>query len=123
MRLHAAVAAGLEHGQGGGDQMRTLLLLALLLIPAMLFAQNPGEEDTTDDDDPIQNSGRLLQLSFTNRPSLRIGEFVQVDLKAKWHLDFRRFSPPAVNLPGIINALPATPDTYLLTKARLGLKG
>ena len=103
--------------------MRTLLLLALLLIPAMLFAQNPGEEDTTDDDDPIQNSGRLLQLSFTNRPSLRIGEFVQVDLKAKWHLDFRRFSPPAVNLPGIINALPATPDTYLLTKARFGLKG
>ena len=105
------------------DQMRILLVLALLLVPAMLFAQAPGEEEPTTEDEVITDSGHLVQVSFKNRPSLRIGEFAQVDLKAKWHLDFRRFSPPVVNLPGIVNALPATPDTFFLNKARFGLKG
>ena len=103
--------------------MRILLVLALLLVPAMLFAQVPGEEEPTTEDEAITDSGHLVQVSFKNRPSLRIGEFAQVDLKAKWHLDFRRFSPPVVNLPGIVNALPATPDTFFLNKARFGLKG
>ncbi len=103
--------------------MRILLVLALLLVPAMLFAQVSGEEEPTTEDEAITDSGHLVQVSFKNRPSLRIGEFAQVDLKAKWHLDFRRFSPPVVNLPGIVNALPATPDTFFLNKARFGLKG
>jgi phosphate-selective porin OprO/OprP len=98
-------------------------LIASLLMPAMLFAQNPGEEEDTSGDDPIQSSGRLLELSFRNRPSLRIGEIGQIDFKTKWNFDFRGFDPPIVNLPGIVNALPATPDTFLLTKARFGLKG
>src|SRR3989442_5526782 len=94
-----------------------------MLIPMMLFAQNPGEEEASSGEDAVASSNRVLQVSFKNRPSLQIGEFAQVDLKTKWHLDFRRFSPPAVNLPGIVNAVPATPDTFLLTKARFGLKG
>jgi len=104
--------------------LRTLILIGWLLVPVILSAQNPGEEEEVpSSDDPVATSGRLLQVSFKNRPSLQIGEFAQIDLKAKWHLDFRRFSPPAVNLPGIVNAFPATPDTFLLTKARFGLKG
>ena len=101
-----------------------LLLIGLLLYPMAAFAQAPGEEEaTSDDDEPLQDSGGRFQISFKNRPSLRIGEFAQIGLKAKWHLDFRRFSPPIVNLPGIVNALPAIPDTFFLTKARFGLKG
>ena len=99
------------------------LLIGLLLYPMALLAQAPGEEEGTNDDEPIQDSGGAPRLSFKNRPSLRFGEFAQIDLKAKWHLDFRGFDPPRVNLPGIINALPATPDTFFLTKARFGLKG
>ena len=103
--------------------MRTLVLIGWMLIPMMLLAQNPGEEEASSGEDAVASSNRVLQVSFKNRPSLQIGEFAQVDLKTKWHLDFRRFSPPAVNLPGIVNAVPATPDTFLLTKARFGLKG
>ncbi len=56
--------------------MRILLVLALLLVPAMLFAQAPGEEEPTTEDEVITDSGHLVQVSFKNRPSLRIGEFV-----------------------------------------------
>ena len=100
-----------------------LLLIGLLLYPMALFAQAPGEEEATNDDEPIEKSGGPFQLSFKNRPSLRIGEFVQIDLKTKWHLDFRGFDPPIVNLPGFVTALPSSPDTFFLTKARVGLKG
>jgi len=54
---------------------------------------------------------------------LRIGEFAQIDFKAKWHFDFRTFSPSAINLPGVVTALPAVPDLFNLTRARFGLKG
>lgn len=104
--------------------MRTLLLIAWLVIPAALFAQKPpAQEDTPVDDVVVQDSGKPLQLSFGNRPSLRIGEFAHIDLKTNWHFDFRSFTPNIVNLPGIVTDLPAIPTTFLLTKARVGLKG
>jgi phosphate-selective porin OprO/OprP len=88
-----------------------------------LLAQAPAEEEEVSEDEPVQGSGENVWVSFKNRPSLRFGEVVQIDLKAKWHFDFRRFSPDAVNLPAIVNALPAKPDVFLLNKARFGLKG
>lgn len=104
--------------------MRRLLLIGLLFIPAILFGQqNPGEEEEATDDEPVQDSGRSLHVTFKNRPSLRLGEFANVDLKAKWYFDFRGFDPPRVDLPGIVNALPTTPDTFYLSKSRVGLKG
>src|SRR5207237_5638803 len=102
--------------------LRKLLLLLWLMAPAILLAQNPNEEDSTADS-PVQNSGGPLNLSFKNRPSLRIGEFASMELKSKWHFDFRGFSPPIFNPPGVVTALPSTPDTFLLSKARVGLKG
>jgi len=89
----------------------------------MLFAQNPGEDEAITDDELVPDSNGRVEVSFKNRPSLRIGEAVQIELKTKWHLDFRDFSPPIWNPPGIVNALPATPDTFYLTKARFGFKG
>src|SRR5262245_36010376 len=106
------------------SRISKFFLIGLLLYPVALFAQQtPGDEEATSDDEPVQNTGGRFQLSFKNRPSLRIGEFAQVDFKAKWHFDFRRFSPSAINLPGIVNALPADPDLFYLAKARFGLKG
>src|SRR5947208_13061220 len=90
----------------------------------MLPAQNPSDETALEEDDePVASSPETLQLSFKNRPSLRFGDFANIDFKAKWHFDFRAFSPGKVNLPAIVNGLPATPDTFLLTRARFGLKG
>jgi phosphate-selective porin len=100
-----------------------LLLVGLLLYPVALFSQNAGEEEPSTDDEPVLDSPQAFQISFKNRPSLRIGEFAQIDLKSKWQFDFRGFDPPKVNLPGIVNALPTTPDTFFLNKARFGLKG
>ena len=105
------------------NRIRKLLLIGLLLYPVALVAQTPNDEEAVTDDEPVQNSGERFQLSFKNRPSLRIGEFAQIEFKAKWHFDFRKFSPSAINLPGIVNALPADPDLFFLTKARFGLKG
>src|SRR5437867_7218039 len=108
------------------SRIRKLFLIGLLIYPVALFAQTPqtpGDEETSTDDEPVQKSGERFQFSFKNRPSLRIGEFAQIDFKAKWHFDFRRFSPSAINLPGIVNALPADPDLFSLAKARFGLKG
>src|SRR4051812_46650541 len=101
--------------------LRTLHLLVWLLIPAVLLAQNPAQN--SDDDEAIKSSGQPLSIAFKNRPSLRLGEFAHVDLKTKWHLDFRGFDPPRWNAPGIVNGLPTTPPTFNLTRARIGLKG
>jgi len=103
-------------------RMIELLCVGLLLCPMSLLAQNPAE-DAVPEDEPVVDSGRPLQLSFKNRPSLRLGEYVQVDLKSKWQFDFRGFDPPRINLPGVVNALPAVPDTFFLNKARFGFKG
>ena len=75
--------------------MRTFLLIGLLLLPGRLLAQNPSDETSLiEDDEPVASSAETLQLSFKNRPSLRIGEFANIDFKTKWHLDFRGFDPP-----------------------------
>src|SRR5207248_1727801 len=50
-------------------------------------------------------------------------EFANIDLKDKWHLDFRGFDPNVWNPPAIVTALPETPPTFYLTRARFGLKG
>ncbi len=107
----------------GGSKLRTLLLIGWLIIPGVLLAQIPSQKDDISDDAVVQDSGQPLQLSFKNRPSLRIGEFAHVDLKASWHFDFRSFSPDIVNLPGLITDLPSIPPIFLLTRARVALKG
>ena len=93
--------------------MRTLILTGLLLVPVVLFAQKPPE----DEDEPATKAdrGRTFQFKFKDRPSFRIGEAFRMDIKTKWHLDFRRFYPPITNLPD--------DSTFLLTRARFGLKG
>src|SRR5713226_7294936 len=100
----------------GGEPLRTLLLIALLLTPGMLLAQNPSDEtNPAEDDEPVARAGHQLQLSFKNRPSLRIGEFANIELKGKWHLDFRGFDPPKWEAPARVTALPSTPPTFYLT--------
>ena len=103
--------------------MRVTVCLFLLLLPTVLFAQNPASDQDSNDDERVQDSGRPFQINFKNRPSIRIGEFANVDFKAKWHFDFLGFDPPSWNPPAVVNSLPATPPTFYLTRARFGLKG
>jgi phosphate-selective porin len=102
--------------------LRTILLIACLLLPACLFAQNPNEEQPADDE-AAQSTAGPVQFSFKNRPSIRVGEFFNADIKGKWHLDFRGFNPPKWNPPAIVTALPETPPTFYITRARFGIKG
>jgi len=99
-----------------------LLAAGILIYPVLLFAQNPGEEEPISEGQRAGDSGPI-QFSFKNRPSLRLGDYAQIDFKTKWHFDFRGFDPPRVNPPGVVTALPVTPDTFLLTMARMGFKG
>src|SRR6516164_3270406 len=99
--------------------MRTTVCLFLLLLPAAMFAQNPAGDQDASDDERVQDTGRPFQTEFKNRPSIRIGEFANVDFKAKWHFDFLGFDPPSWNPPAVVNSLPATPPTFYLTRARL----
>src|SRR5438045_1013802 len=96
--------------------VRKMLLIGLLLTPAALFGQNPNEEDPAVEE-PVKDTGHLFHLSFKNRPSLRIGEFFHMDVKTKWHIDFRRYSPRAYEIPGIVNGLPSVPDDFFLRRA------
>jgi len=90
----------------------------------MLPAQNPSDETAlVEDEEPLGSSTEPVQLSFKNRPSLRIGEIANVDVKTKWHLDFLGFDPPKWDAPAKVTALPSTPPTFYLTRARVGLKG
>jgi phosphate-selective porin len=104
--------------------VRSLLFIACLLCPVFALAQNPNEDEPGPDDEAVvQSAVRPFQVSFKNRPSFRFGEFATVDMKAKWHLDFRGFDPNVWNPPAVVTALPETPPTFYLTRARLGLKG
>ena len=96
--------------------MRTLVLIGLLLIPAALFAQKP---ETDDEEEPTAKAGagHAFQFKFKDRPSFRIGETFRLDIRSKWHLDFRHFYPPVTNLPLFDD------NTFLLTRARFGIKG
>src|SRR5438093_237153 len=95
--------------------MRTLLLIVLLLLPAALFAQNPTE--TEEDEPAAQNDApKGFQFKFKDRPSFRYGEDFRLDIKSKWHLDFRHFYPSIANPP-------ETTDTFVLQRARFAFKG
>lgn len=96
--------------------MRILILIGLLLAPAVLFAQKP---ETDDEEEPAARAdrGHAFQFKFKDRPSFRIGEAFKLDIKSKWHLDFRKFYPPVTNLPLFDD------NTFLLTRARFGIKG
>src|SRR5262245_8319611 len=94
--------------------MRIAVLIVLLLAPAMLVAQKPTDDE--EEQPPATNESRpAFQFKFKDRPSFRVGESFRLDIKSKWHLDFRRFDPPITNLPD--------DNTFLLTRARFGLKG
>jgi len=95
--------------------MRALVLTALLLIPIALLAQKPPEEDEDQPPAADETQKSTLQFKFKDRPSFRYGDTFRLDIKSKWHLDFRSFSPPITNLPD--------DSTFLLTRARFGLKG
>ncbi len=103
--------------------MRTIVLIVFLvvLVPAALFAQKPA----ADDEDQAQADGKAdaFRFKFKDRPSFRVGEIFRVDIKSKFHLDFLGFDPPKWNPPAQVNALPETPPTFYLTRARFGLKG
>src|SRR5439155_13756091 len=105
------------------ESLRTFLLTALLLLPRMLPAQNPSDETAlVEDDEPVAGATGPVQLSFKNRPSLRLGEFANIDFKTKWHFDFLGFDPPKWDAPARVTSLPSTPPTFYLTRARVGLK-
>src|SRR5437867_3051949 len=92
--------------------MRILLFLAVLAVPLNVFAQQPADDD---DEHPAEAPRNNFQFKFKDRPSFRYGEIFRLDVKSKWHLDFRSFSPSVTNLPD--------DSTFLLTRARFGLKG
>src|SRR6185436_19043868 len=94
--------------------MRTLFVIVLLLLPAALFAQNPAEDDEGDAAQKEATKG--FEFKFKDRPSFRYGENLRMDIKSKWHLDFRRFYPVAARVPDL-------DETFSLTRARFGLKG
>jgi phosphate-selective porin len=101
----------------------TLLLIVCLLSPVLAWAQNPNADEPVPNDATSQNSHRPVQIKFKTRPSFRFREFATVNLKTSWHFDFRGFNPSVWNPPGVLTALPETPPTFYLTRARFGLKG
>lgn len=102
--------------------MWKLILIGLMLAPVSVFGQNPVQQE--EEEPPAKTEpGRLLRFTFKDRPSIRIGNVVRVDIKSKWHFDFLRYSPPIVNPPGTSNTPPEPAPTYQLTRARFGLKG
>jgi len=95
--------------------MRVFGLIALLMLAPALFAQNPADEeeaDTTAKKEPVKG----FQFKFKDRPSFRYGEYLRMDVKSKWHIDFRHFSPE------IPDPLPSQ-ESFTITRARVGLKG
>src|SRR6476620_1246042 len=95
--------------------MRKLMLLGLLLVPALLLAQKPANDDEEDAAAATAEARHGFHFVFKDRPSFRFGESFKLDIKSKWHLDFRRFYPDVTNL--------ADDSTFLLTRARIGIKG
>jgi phosphate-selective porin len=93
-----------------------------LMVPGLAAAQNAAAEDVGEDE-PLTAPAKALHLELRNRPSIRFGKFANIDIKTKWHFDFRGFDPPKWNPPAVITALPETPPTFYITRARVGLKG
>ena len=102
--------------------LRKSILIALLLIPTIVSAQRPQNEDA-EDPPPASVTSPHFQFKFKERPSFRMGEFIRVDVKTKWHFDWLQYSPPVVNPPGTTLEPVEPAPTYELTRARFGLKG
>jgi phosphate-selective porin len=102
--------------------MWKVILVGLILAPTALLGQNPVERE---EEEPPANSepGSLFRFTFKDRPSLRIGDIVRVDIKSKWHFDFLRYSPAIINPPGTSDAPPEPAPRFQLSRARFGLKG
>ncbi|HLH30496.1 MAG TPA: porin [Terriglobia bacterium] len=103
--------------------MRRFTLLVFLLSAVVLFGQNPNEDQAGTDEEALRQSGHVFQVFFKNRPSLQIGELANIEIRSKWHFDFRSYDPGVWNPPAIVTALPQTPPTFYLTRARIALKG
>src|SRR6185369_3877504 len=91
--------------------MRTLLVISLLFWPFLAFSQ-----DAPPAADEQKESIKGFQFRFKERPSFRYGDNLRLDIKAKWHLDFRNFYPNVV-------AAPETGDVFNVTRSRFGIKG
>jgi phosphate-selective porin len=102
--------------------IRNFVLITLLLVPNVLLAQKP-ESDDEERPLPESTGAQSFEFKFKDRPSFRIGEVFRLDIKSKFHFDFQGFDPPRWNPPAVVNALPETPPTFYLTRARFGLKG
>jgi phosphate-selective porin len=109
--------------QGLMKSLSALLVAVFLIFPAMSLGQRAVDEQDADESRPVAAADKPIHFEFKNRPSIRIGEIANVDIKTKWHFDFRGFDPPKWNPPAVITALPETPPTFYLTRARVGLKG
>src|SRR5262245_7651144 len=95
---------------------RLLLLIALLALPIAVWAQNPTEIEEERDPAAAKEPTKGFKFEFDERPSFRYGDDIRLDIKTKWHFDFRHFYPRTANPP-------ETTDTFILQRARFGLKG
>jgi phosphate-selective porin OprO and OprP len=90
-----------------------VLVLAFLVFSPAMSAQNPVSQDP--DEEP-KGSIKGFEFRFKERPSFRYGDDLRLDIKTKWHLDFRDFHPDVANPP-------ETTETFSVTRARFGIKG
>lgn len=93
--------------------MRCLFLISLLFLSSVSFAQKPAQDD--DSEEPKQ-SVKGFQFKLKERPSFRYGDILRMDVKSKWHIDFRHFDPE-------VNTTKESGDLVSVTRARFGLKG
>src|SRR5262249_16308207 len=102
----------LKIARGMRAPVRNVLLAVFLLIPVMVVGQNPIERE----DEVTPESAKGFQFKFKDRPSFRFPENFRLDIRTKWHLDFRNIDPPIANPP-------ETTDTFKLQRARFGVRG
>ncbi len=92
--------------------MRSLICILLFLFPISALSQQTGGEDSKEDDDT--RSG--VRLVVKDRPSLRIGKAVRIELESKLQFDFINYVPD-------LKVAPKTDDPYELGRARFGIVG
>lgn len=93
--------------------MRILAVIALVLLARVTWAQNPAEVAPVEEP---KESVRGFQFRMKERPSFRYGDNLRLDVKTKWHLDFRGFYP-ALGVPS------QNTGDFTVTRARVGIKG
>jgi phosphate-selective porin OprO and OprP len=92
----------------GGLVTRSWLTAVMVLIPALLPANEPGSTQK----DPNETK-KKVRFVWNNRPSLRFGDWLRVDLRVKFHADFRGFSPEIETDEG----------TFDFQRKRIGIEG